>query len=188
VAELTASYLGADSARPLGERIKSLPKALQDAYAGFRQNGRGEPAPSPGSTDDVIYSVTIWYTSERQIQIRRVESHAVLGGGPPMMSYRDVTEDLSRKFYIEGQTDFVLAAVRRSDPRFVSFKSDSDIQTVWTSESAGAISQAVAERFGRKLIRATSEFHHLVATSPALVSPESDCSLMSPTRGFEWLH
>jgi hypothetical protein len=67
------------------------------------------------------------------------------------------------------------------------FKADPDIKKVWTAENPNTVSPDLAVRFGRKVILFTNKFHHLVSTTPTLVSAESDCSLMSKSRGFEWL-
>lgn len=187
VKELAIKYLKDETTHPLIERIHSLPKALNDAYMRFRQGGGRELERSPGTTNDVITSITVWYASEDRVHVSRVQLHDAGDANIGNFSAEDTTEDFNRKFYIEGQTEFILAAIRQSDPRFKTFKADPDIQTVWTSDKPMSVSPALAVRFGRKLIRSTSECHHLVSSTPAMVSPESDCSLMNPTSGFEWL-
>lgn len=170
------------------DRIRSLPNAMDIAYLGFLQGGGKRLEQSPGATDDIIYSITIWYASEGRVNISRIQLHSSSDAGPGGVTYQDVTEELGRSFYIEGQTDFILAAIRNSDPRFAAFRADPEIKTVWTSMDPATVSAALAVRFGRKIIRATNEFHHLVsADTPNMVSAEADCSLMNPTRGFEWL-
>ena len=100
---------------------------------------------------------------------------------------KDATQEFQRKVQGKGQTEFILAAIRDSDPRFKKFKADPDIKSVWTSDNPLDVQPALAARFGRKVIRATNELHHLVSATPTMVSAESDCSLMDFSRGFEWL-
>src|ERR1035441_2852298 len=61
VKELAIKYLKDETTHPLIERIHSLPRALSDAYVPFRQAGGRELERSPGATDDVITSITVWY-------------------------------------------------------------------------------------------------------------------------------
>jgi hypothetical protein len=184
VQELAIKYLKDETTRPLDERIHNLPKALNDAYTRFEQGGRGKLEHNPGATDDVITSITVWYASGDRVHVSQVQLHDT---GERGFSDKDTTEEFNRQFYIEGQTDFILAAIRHSDPRFKTFKADPDIKTVWTSENPMDVPPALAVQFGRKIIRATNEFHHLASAAPTMVSAESDCSLMNPSRGFEWL-
>jgi hypothetical protein len=165
------------------EKLHALPKRLSDSYAAFRKAGGAVLEPVPDRTDDVTYSVTVWYTSGNRVNVTQVQLH----DGSGEVSYRDVTDQFSRTVNIDGQTEFVLAAIRNSDPRFATFKEDPEIRTVWTSRDPTTVSPDLAARFGRKVIRATNEFHHLVSVSnPTMVSAGSDCSLMAPSRGFEW--
>jgi hypothetical protein len=183
VQELAIKYLKDETKRPLRERIHSLPKALNDAYLRFEQGG-AKLEKDPGATDDVISSITVWYASEDRLHVSQVQLHDTGKWG---FSDKDNTKEFNQRLYIEGQTNFILAAIRNSDPRFKTFKADPDIKTIWTSENPMDVSPALAVQFGRKIIRATNEFHHLVSATPTMVSAESDCSLMNPSRGFDWL-
>jgi hypothetical protein len=130
----------------------------------------------------------VWYASEGRVHVNQVQLHDTGDEGFGEFSGKDTTEEFNRMVQVDGQTDFIRAAIRHSDPRFKTFKADPDIQTVWTSENPMDVSPALAVQFGRKIIRATSEFHHLVSPSvPTMVSAESDCSRMNGSRGFEWL-
>jgi len=187
VKELTLTHLKDETVHPLVERIRSLPKALNGAYIRFRQGGGKELERPPGATDDVITSITVWYACKGHVHVRQVQFHAARDAGFGGFSDKDTTEEFNRKVMIDGQTAFVIAAIRDSDPRFKTFKADPDIKTVWTSENARDMTPTLAVKFGRKIIQDTNEFHHLVSATPTTVSAESDCSLMNPLRGFEWL-
>ena len=182
-------YLAGHPSQPFNQRISQLPIILEGAYAQYRKAGGVELMRSPGASDDVIFSVLVWYVSAIQVHVNRLEFHERQVSGSSHMSRLDMTQDLARSFYIEGETDFVLAAIRRSDPRFKPFKEDPDIQTVWTSTDASTIPVELAVRFSRKIIRATNEYHPLVSPYiPSLVSAAADCSLMSPSQGFKWIN
>jgi hypothetical protein len=187
VKELAIKYLKDETTQPLVERIQGLPKALNDAYIRFRQGGGRGLERSPGATDDVITSITVWYTHKGRVHVSQVQLHDTGDTDFRGFSEKDTTAEFNRKFEIEGQTEFILAAIRNSDPRFKTFKADPDIKTVWTSKNPMDVTPALAVKFGRKIIRATNEFHHLVSPAPTMVSAESDCSLINPSRGFESL-
>ena len=188
VKDLVIKHLKDETKQRFVDKIQSLPKLLNDSYVSFRLREGKDLAPSPGRTDDVIYSVTAWYASENRVNVAQVQLHSSGHEPSGVVSYQDVTEQFSRMVNVDGQTDFILAAIRNSDPRFASFKADPEIRTVWTSEDPTTVSPVLGVRFGRKVIRATNEFHHLVSEStPTMVSAESDCSLMNPSHGFEWL-
>ena len=92
------------------------------------------------------------------------------------------------RFYIEGQTEFILAAMRKSDERFQFFRNDPDVQAVRNARGADDVPLDLAIRFARKVIADTNEYHSLLSTgTPPLVSVDADCSLMSSERGFEWI-
>jgi hypothetical protein len=188
VKDLAIEHLKDETPPGFVDRIRSLPKAMDDAYLGFLQGGGKKLEQSPGATDDIIYSITVWYASEARVNVSRIQLHSSSDAGHGGVTYQDVTEELGRSLYIEGQTDFILAAIRKSDSRFATFRADPEIKAVLISTDPATVSAALAVRFGRKIIRATNEFHHLVsADTPNMVSADSDCSLMNPSRGFEWL-
>src|ERR1035438_9464259 len=184
VKELATKCLKAETKRPLAERIHNLPKVLNAAYKKFEKANKGKLEQSSGAIDDVITSITVWYASGDRVHVSQIQLH---NNGGWEFSYKDPSEEFHRKFYIEGQTEFIVAAIRNSDPRFKAFKTDPDIQTVWTSNDPSKVPHSLAIRFARKIILATNESHHLVSVTPTMVSAEPDCSLMNPSSGFEWL-
>ncbi len=137
--------------------------------------------------EELLLPPRVWHAQNGRVHVSQVQLHATGDGDLRGFSEEDTTEELKRKFEIEGQTEFILAAIRNSDLRFETFKADPDIKTVWTSKNPMGVTPAPAVKFGRKIIRATNEFHHLVSPTPTMVSAESDCSLMNPSRGFDWL-
>ncbi len=111
----------------------------------------------------VLLPPRAWHAQNGRVHVSQVQLHATGDGDLRGFSEEDTTEELKRKFEIEGQTEFILAAIRNSDLRFETFKADPDIKTVWTSKNPMGVTPAPAVKF------------------------ESDCSLMNPSRGFDWL-
>ncbi len=183
---LTQKHLQSTTEQQLFQKIVTLPEFLNDNYSRFHLETGLKLDHPPYVTDDVVYSIIIWHISKAKVMVHQVQCHAT-GETGCVASLRDVTQQLGQRAYLDGQTNFVLAAIRQSDPRFKSFKDDPDIRTVWTSSNPKNISVEMALRFARKTIRDTNQFHHLVSTTETMVSVGADCSLMNPSRGFEWL-
>lgn len=166
-------------------KLDTLPGVLENAYRAFVRQDGIHLEPSPGSTDDVIYSVTIWYVLSGHLRIKQIQLHA--GDDLGKMTYNDVTEALSQQISLDGQSDFILAAIRKSDPRFAAFKADPEIKTVWTNTNPVNLKTDLAERVARRMIGSTNTFHSMVSSFPTMVSATADCSLMNHTTGFKWL-
>jgi hypothetical protein len=89
---------------------------------------------------------------------------------------------------IDGQIEVTKQILDENDRRFDDIRAEPEIDLMLFSRiNVDTVTIKDAEIFVARLIQVTNQRHHLISSTPSMVSLNYDCALLNPSNGFKWV-
>lgn len=162
-----------------------LQEALTNAVAVFSKRVGPGDVPPDGSSSNSLNALYFFYIDQTGvIRIMQFECKRLMNS---QRSIEVTRTNLEPHFFADGQVEVLTELLRGHDERFNDIRMDPSYRRRLVQSYNKTISANEAVQFAQQIIRITSERHHLISTSPSLVSTNYDCIILTKDNGFTWL-